>query len=171
MKDDPQPMHQHVLDDALQAQIVRLLRDGHEHVRLRAYDAAVDRYDQALALLPHPVKRWKATLGLQVAKADALFRAGRFVEVCETLRGAIESSRAFSNPYLHLRLGQALLECGERREAADWLAGAYLSGGRELFASDDPKYRQFIEAVLRPPSGFATWDEAHQAGWRSFEYE
>lgn len=169
--DESRPMHQEVLDVALQAQVTQLLRHGHEHARRRAYSAAVDCYDQALSLLPQPVDRWKAALGLQVARADALFRAGRFQEVRETLRGAIESTRAIGNPFIHLRLGQALLECGERYEAANWLAGAYLSGGRDLFAADDPKYLQFVEAVLRPPDGFTTWDEAHRAGWRSFEHE
>lgn len=164
-------MYQDMLKEALQADVVRALRAGHEHARKQAYDEAVDRYDEALALLPPPPQRWKAALGLQVAKADALFRAARFPEVCATLLGTIEGPRAYSNPFIHLRLGQALLECGDRHESATWLAGAYLSGGPDLFAAEDPKYQQFVESVLRPPDGFASWGEAHRAGWRGLEHE
>lgn len=63
------------------------------------------------------------------------------------------------NPYLRLRLGQCMYELGEMTEAANWLAGAYLSEGTKLFAHDDPKYLDFIKSQLKPPPG--GWPE----GW------
>jgi hypothetical protein len=63
------------------------------------------------------------------------------------------------NPYLRFRLGQCMYELGEMREAANWLAGAYLSEGTKLFAHDDPKYLEFIKSQLEPPPG--GWPE----GW------
>ena len=48
---------------------------------------------------------------------------------------------------------------GETDEAANWLAGAYLLEGQELFSQDDPKYLEFIKSQLQPPPG--GWPE----GW------
>lgn len=63
------------------------------------------------------------------------------------------------NPFLRLRLGQCMYELGESVEAANWLAGAYLLEGNELFSQDDPKYLEFIKSKLDPPPG--GWPE----GW------
>jgi hypothetical protein len=58
---------------------------------------------------------------------------------------------ATSNPFLRLRLGQCLYELGEMKEAANWLAGAYLMEGQAIFAEDSPKYLEFVRSKLEPP--------------------
>jgi hypothetical protein len=64
-----------------------------------------------------------------------------------------------ANPFLRLRLGQALYELGDEQEAANWLVPAYLSEGPALFEDDDPKYLEFFCSKLAPPPG--GWPE----GW------
>jgi hypothetical protein len=75
--------------------------------------------------------------------------------------GAIPPSEGgpIGNPFLRLRLGQCMYELGETDEAANWLAGAYLLEGKELFSQDDPKYLEFIKSRLEPPPN--GWPE----GW------
>jgi hypothetical protein len=55
--------------------------------------------------------------------------------------------------FIHLRLGEIAFESGDRRRAADELARAYMGGGREAFATEDPKYLALVEEVLKPPKG------------------
>jgi hypothetical protein len=71
----------------------------------------------------------------------------------------VRISEVVHNPFLRLRLGQCLFESGDRQDAANWLAGAYLLEGKKLFADDDPQYLEFIKAQLAPPPG--GWPE----GW------
>ena len=43
------------------------------------------------------------------------------------------------NPFLRLRLGQALFELGELAEATNWLAPQYLAEGLVPFEGEGPK--------------------------------
>lgn len=52
---------------------------------------------------------------------------------------------AIGNPFLHLRLGQALYERGETDRAADELMRAYMGAGDEIFGNDEPKYFVFLK--------------------------
>ena len=116
---EPRYSHQEVLSDALQ---VRLLRGGRQLMRARA-------------LPPPPIDRWKATLGLQVSRADALFRAGRFREACEALRRVVESPRAYGNPFTR--------NDGEDGDARNLMGTA---GARQISSTADGKMRA-IERV------------------------
>jgi hypothetical protein len=51
---------------------------------------------------------------------------------------------AIGNPFLHLRLGQVLLDANEHDAAADELMRAYIGGGEELFANEDVRYLAFL---------------------------
>ena len=48
------------------------------------------------------------------------------------------------NPFLHLRLGQVLLDIGEEAGAADELMRAYMGGGAEIFSSEESRYLDFL---------------------------
>lgn len=51
---------------------------------------------------------------------------------------------AVGNPFLHLRLGQVLLDLGDEAGAADELMRAYMGGGAEIFSLEEPRYLAFL---------------------------
>ena len=48
------------------------------------------------------------------------------------------------NPLVHLRLGQAFYEIGDRDRAADELMRAYMGAGAEIFETRECKYLDFL---------------------------
>ncbi|MFO0891091.1 MAG: hypothetical protein U0790_18345 [Isosphaeraceae bacterium] len=100
-------------------------------------------------------------LHVLAAIGDVRFQRREFAAGREVLMTAMRCAHGepVGNPFLRLRLGQCLFELGETEEAANWLAGAFLSEGTKLFAEDDPKYLAFIKSQLQPPPD--GWSE----GW------
>ena len=91
---------------------------------------------------------------LLTAIGDMHFQMARFPEGRAALMEVMKLfDDARGNPFVQLRLGQCMLELGEEKEAANWLAGAFLSEGRQLFEGDNPKYLEFIKCKLEPPPG------------------
>jgi tetratricopeptide (TPR) repeat protein len=119
----------------------------------RRYPDAVDLYRRAWSLLPEPKEVWSAATWLLVAIADAQFLSLEFASAADTLESAKFCPGAIGNPFVHLRLGQSLLETGNRDRALDELTRAYMGGGREIFEEDDPKYLAALATVLKPPPG------------------
>jgi tetratricopeptide (TPR) repeat protein len=138
------------LDDALHARVTAFFQEGEAFIDEGNYNAALERYQGALLLLPQPVEQWEASTLILAAIADAHFFSGNFESAKAALQDAMHCPDAIGNPYLHLRLGEAQLELGNIDRAKDELARAYIGGGPEVFEGDDPKYLRFIVEILRP---------------------
>lgn len=140
------------LPDAVHAQVERLSAEGDALAGQEQYAEAIVRYRRALGLLPEPKTQWEAGTWLHAAIGDAHFLAGQYEAAARVLAEAMHYPDAIGNPFLHLRLGQAQFELGDRRRAADELARAYLGAGREIYDEEDPKYFAFLKTVLDPPA-------------------
>lgn len=138
------------LNDALHARIVALSELGDSLVNSGSPEEALSRYREALALLPKPIEQWEAAMWLLAAIGDTLVLARRYEEAAEALRQAMRCPDAIGNPFLHLRLGEAEYEIGDRTRALDDLARAYIGAGEEIFAQEDPKYLAALRGVLLP---------------------
>lgn len=68
-----------------------------------------------------PQINWEAATWELTAIGDACFLGGFFTSAKEALEYAMTCPDAIGNPFLHLRLGQALYERGETDRAADVL--------------------------------------------------
>lgn len=143
------------LPDDIYEEVTRLSEEGNALADEDDHDAALARFQLALSLLPPPQDEpWQATLWLLTAIGDIHFQKQQFTEGRGALMDALRQfDEARANPFVRLRLGQCMLELGEEKEAANWLAGAFLSEGRGLFEDDDPKYLAFIKSKLHPPPG------------------
>ncbi len=143
------------LPDDIHEEVTLLSEEGNACADDGAFDLALSHFQKALAMLPPPIDEpWGATMWLLTAIGDMHFQLARFPEGRAALMEVMKLfDEARSNPFIRLRLGQCMLELGEEREAANWLAGAYLSEGRQLFEGDDPKYLDFIKSRLDPPPG------------------
>lgn len=144
MAELPQELHQ---------SIKRLCAEADEFLDQSRYEDALARYWTAWELLPQPRHDWSAGEWIMAAIGDVQYFQGRFVASLDAFMMALICGGSPDNPFLRLRLGQCLFEIGNRQEAANWLAGAYLLKGKKLFADDDPKYLEFIKAKLEPPAG------------------
>ena len=63
----------------------------------------------------------------------------------EALQYAMTCPGAVGNPFLHLRYGQVFLDLGEADHAAEELMRAYMGEGKEIFASEDSRYLDFLK--------------------------
>jgi hypothetical protein len=146
--------------DELHDEVKRLCAEGDDLANRQRYEEALRRYGEAWSLLPEPKTDWEAAVWLLAAIGDAHFHRGDFLSGRDALTKAmIHGEGAIGNPFLRLRLGQCLYELSDMKEAANWLAGAYLMEGQAIFAEDSPKYLEFVKSKLEPPPG--GWPE----GW------
>jgi hypothetical protein len=122
-------------------------------------DEALVLYRAAWEALPEPKVEQEPAVQILTCVANAYFHLGAWEECVATVQHAFRCGAELTDPLLRLRLGQALYELGDEREAANWLAPVYLTGGRALFADDDPKYLEFFRGKLQSPPG--GWPE----GW------
>ena len=133
------------LDPAILEAIQTLCARGDECAAAAAYESAIAEYNKAWALVPEPKNDWEASTWILTAIADACFLAGYMTSARKALDYVMSCPGAVGNPFLHLRLGQVLFVGGERERAADELMRAYMGGGAEIFANDDPKYLGFLK--------------------------
>jgi hypothetical protein len=135
------------IDQATYDRIVALYQDGEKLIHGGQITSAFAKYVEAWSLIPDPKELWKISTPLISAIADCCFLAGEYDEVLQALEFGMNCPDAVGNPFLHLRLGQALLERGgEDDRAADELMRAYDAHGDAIFAQQDPKYLAFLVA-------------------------
>ena len=138
------------INDATHAQITALTDRGNALAEAGDLEGALRAYREAIQIVPQPVSMWEASTWLFTAIGDVLFQQGKYSESSNALQEAMRGPGALGNPFIHLRLGQALFEQKEHQRAKDELARAYMGGGDEVFEGEDPKYRNYIREILRP---------------------
>jgi tetratricopeptide (TPR) repeat protein len=134
--------------DQLDDRIQRLLDEGDSLLNDDRPEEVIALYESAWELLPEPRTEQPYALHVLAAIGDAGFQRGNFAAGRDAFMTAMRCAygEPVGNPFLRLRLGQCMFELGETKEAANWLAGAFLSEGTKLFAEDDPKYLAFIKS-------------------------
>ena len=111
------------------------------------------KYIEALALVPEPKTEWDLTTRILAGVGNVAFARKSYAKAKDALEDAVRCPGGLGDAFIHLRLGQCHYELGDRARAADNLARAYMGGGREAFANEDPKYFALVEEVLKPPAG------------------
>jgi len=133
--------------------IEKLSEEGNQLASAGRYTEAMGRYWAAFDLVPEPQTDWEATTWLISSIGDMLFQQREFTKARDAFQDAVRCPGGLGNPFIHLRLGQAYYELGDKAQAGDELTRAYMGGGRAAFAKEDPKYFQLLEKVLKPPVG------------------
>jgi tetratricopeptide (TPR) repeat protein len=141
------------LDQELHRRVAELCERGDAHVEAGELDLAVEKYEEALSLLPPPMSRWNASTWILTALGDAFFLKKEWRQARSALDDATRCPRGLDNPFIHLRLGQIELELGNRGRAIDELGRAYLGAAEEIFAGEDPKYLALAEEGARGKRG------------------
>ncbi len=132
--------------------IQRFCAEGDSLAEAERYADAIARYGKALVLLPTPHQDWEAATWIYAALGDTHFLARDFERARQALTTVMLCPNALDNPFLWLRRGQVYFELGELKQAQDSLASAFMLGGREIFETEDPKYRAFIATKMEQPT-------------------
>jgi tetratricopeptide (TPR) repeat protein len=137
------------LDDKLYKRLVKVTEQGNQFYDAGDYRKALAKFEDGLAMRPEPIEKWEAATWCLASIGDSLFLLGRYPEAHEHLSHAMVCPDGLGNPFIHMRLGQVQLELGNIDRAKDELARAYMGGGPELFAQEDPKYLAFLRRYMR----------------------
>ncbi|EAQ77178.1 hypothetical protein DSM3645_13088 [Blastopirellula marina DSM 3645] len=141
------------LDDALYEQVTEQSQAGNVLFDAGDLDAANEKFDAAWELLPEPKTQWEAALWLLAAKADVHFARQQYAEAAAVLTRAAMCPDGLGNPLLHLRMGQAQFELGDKSRAGNEFTMAYMAAGADIFEDEDPKYLDYLKTILQPPVG------------------
>lgn len=151
------------LPDDVYTEITALCAEGDEQLKSGSLQAALDKYDEALALIPAGKTQWEASTWIFAAKGDAFFSSQQWHAALESFSSAVACPGGIGNPFIHLRLGQCCLEVGDENRAADELTRAYALEGAEIFGADNPKYLAFLKTRILPEAKRRSswWPFAH----------
>ena len=150
-------------------------RDGDEAMSENEWDDAFSCYCSAWELLceDKPEHGAHEAFWLIASWANASFMSGDFQDCLERLNESLEifgdRDLVVGNPFFHLRVGQCMYELAESDEkrtdasgaVIENLARALICGGIEIFEQEEQKYLESVLAILDPPEGFDSWQDAN----------
>lgn len=136
------------LDDTIVTRVTELCERGDDDVENALYEAAIEKYEEALSLVPRPLYAWAVTTWILTAIAEARYLQKDWARVKEVVMEAFRCEGAIGNPFLHLRLGQAEIALGSKGRGVDELIRAHERGGDDVFDGEDPKYLALVQAAL-----------------------
>lgn len=140
------------LSENLHKRIQQLSAEGDALAESGAYETAIAKYNEAWELVPEPKNDWEASTWLLAAIGDACFSSGYFTSGIEALEYSLHCPGGPGNPFIHLRLGQCLLEKSSLQPSAEHLCRAYMLEGKEIFSTEDPKYFEFLKTKIQEPA-------------------
>lgn len=109
---------------------------------------AVTKYIEALNLIPNPKMDYKAATYIYTNVGEVYWRAKDYKNSGTAFSQASICPGGADNPVIVMRIGQCLLECGDKARAEEYLLKAYLLGDEEIFAQEDEKYIQIVRRRL-----------------------
>ena len=136
------------LDDKIYAQIIRLCEEGDSLIDEEEFDKAIEKYSNALELVPLPKTDWEASTWIFTALGDTYFINEDYDMAKNNFYNALNCPDGFSNPLILMRLGESLFECGELEKAKEYLLKAYLLEGYKIFNEEDDKYFELIRDII-----------------------
>ncbi|TKI59747.1 hypothetical protein FC756_20445 [Lysinibacillus mangiferihumi] len=136
------------LNDQVYDQIVQLCNEGNIFVERGQIANALDSYLAALDLVPLPKNNWETSTWIYTALGDTYFLESEYEKAKSNLYNALNCPDGISNPFILLRLGESLYECGELDKAKEYLLRAYILDGYKIFFNEDDKYFELIKDII-----------------------
>ena len=132
------------LDDKVYDKITQLSKQGNKLLNSNNFDASVEKFNEALNLVPEPKTDWEASTWLYTAIGDAFFLKGDYNRSLNSFYDAYNCPDAVDNPFINLRLGQCLFELEQTNKAEDFLLRAYMLDGTKVFRGEEKKYLTYL---------------------------
>lgn len=136
------------LSEELNKKIEQLVAEGNVLVDEDDYVSALDKFEDALDLIPNPKSSWEEALWIYASIGDMQVFTEDYESAAENFFNALNCPDAQENSFLHLRLGQALFELDDKEKALDHLIKAYEIDGEEIFDDEDHKYYEYLKANI-----------------------
>ncbi len=139
-----------MIDEQTYQSIVALCNEGEAFFADGDYPHAIEKYNNAMKLVPKPIEEHDAATWIQAAIGDCYFAEANYAESAMVLSKTQFNKKAENNPFIELRLGQSFFELSEFDTAANFLTRAYMLGGAEIFDGENQKYFDFLKTRIRP---------------------
>ncbi len=129
------------------ARLDALVEEGNELSDAGDHAAAVEKWSEALDLVPEPKTDWEASTWLNASIGDGYYAQGKFEDASAALFDALNCPDASENPFIAYRLGQSQTRLGNVDKGVEYLLRAYMLDGEDTFSSDQ-NGEEFL-AILR----------------------
>ena len=129
--------------------IERICRAADDFVEEGNMDDAYRKYAEALDIIPEPKTSYETATWIFVSIGDIFFKDKQFKNARDYFFEAKTCPNGVSNPYVLFRLGQALVETNDFKEATEFLLRAYMLVGPDIFWGEDEKYFNVIKDLVK----------------------
>ncbi len=136
------------LDDDIYNRITDLSEEGNTLAGEENYSLALEKFKEALTLIPEPKKDWEASLWLYASIGDMFYSKKDFASAANAFYDALNCPDGVENPFVYIRLGECLFELGDEIKAREYLLRAYMLAGKDIFENEDEKYFKVIEDII-----------------------
>lgn len=137
------------LDDILYEKIINLTELGEEFFENDNFNEAIEKYKDALSLIPEPKFDWEASTWIYTALGDTYFFMGKYDDGLNYLFEAQKCPDGMANPFILLRIGECFFELKNENKAKDYLLKAYMVEGKKIFDTEDKKYFESIKDLIK----------------------
>lgn len=117
------------------------------------FDASIEEYEKALALLGESPKESKFAVMIYSGIGETYFLQEKWEDALTYYGNAVMSKGGLGEPLIHLRLGQIRFELGDVEKSKDEFMRAYMGGGEFIFEGENPKYFDLIRPIIMKKIG------------------
>lgn len=136
------------LSDKLYNQILKLCETGDVLADNGNYNAATEKYQSALELLPEPKIVWEASTWIYAALGDTCYLNEQYQEALEYMFETLKCPDGLENPFVLLRIGECCFQIEDIIKAREYLLRAYMYDGEDIFDGEDEKYFEMIKNLV-----------------------
>lgn len=124
------------LSARLYERIKELSSDGDIYFDDANFPVAINKWSEAIDLLPEPKSDWESYTWLCTSIGDAYFQLTDFDAAKHAFFDALNGPSGQNNPFIHYRLGQSELNLGNEKIGIEHLLRAYMLDGEKIFLGE-----------------------------------
>ncbi len=136
------------MDDNTYNIIQELCEQGDDLTDSEQYEDAIEKYTQALNLIPEPKYYYEASTWVFTAIGDALFYLEDYNQALNMFQEALKCPNGIGNPFVLVRIGECFFEIDSLDNAKNYLLQAYMVEGEDIFENEDEKYFEVIRDLI-----------------------
>lgn len=136
------------LDEKTFKRIEGLSEEGNRLVLKDRLDEAIEKYKEALDLIPSQTDECETSSWLQASIGDTLFLKNDYEAAIDSLLDAANCWEQVDNAFIYLRLGQSYYEVHNMEKSRENLLKAYMLEDKEIFDGEEDKYFDLIKPFI-----------------------
>lgn len=126
--------------------ITELSEEGDNFCEIDDFDNAINKWSEALKLLPSPKMDWEAYTWLSASIGDAQYQNGNIEAALESFFDALNGPTGTENPFILYRLGQCHIKLNKEDKGVEFLLKAYMLDGDSIF-HEDPEGTLYLKTL------------------------